>query len=245
VAVRKLRSALRTFRTLLEANWVKEQRDRLRGLSVELSAARDADILLTRVRANVHLLDAADALAADAIFAALIAARDRAYARLREARQSAEHRFLPEELAAIAQQPAILDPHVRITGVLQPVLEKVYRRLRKCVRRCSKHPTDEALHAARIAAKHLRYALEASARVAGRKMMRVAREVERLQDVLGEEHDATLAAGRLRELVQAPADAFVAGEIARIEREAAARARSHWHVAWKRVKEEAAVLART
>lgn len=228
VAIRRLRSVLRTFRPMLEPNWTKQRRDRLRRLSEELSAARDADIILARARNDVQSLDAGDGIAADGIFTALSEARDGVYARVREVLRDADHLTLPRELAALIERPAIVNPDARLVDVVGPILEKTSKRLRNCVRRASKPPTDEELHAIRIAAKHVRYALEACEAVIGRRGRRAAKRVERLQDVLGEEHDATFSEHRLRELG--------AREMARIERKAAARARSRWRRCWRSAK---------
>jgi CHAD domain-containing protein len=235
--VRRLRSALRTFAPALDRAWAKEERKRLRAFSDELSAARDADIVLERARADVASLTAADAIAADGVFSALIAARNDAYAKLRETRSRPIHASLLRELTAVAERPAVLEPQARAADIVAPIVRRAYKRLRKCVRRSSKPPSDSELHAIRIAAKHLRYALEACASIEGRRAKRAARRVEQLQDVLGEEHDAAYAFGRLREIQAGPGAAFVSGEIARIEQEAAERARSRWRRAWRRVKE--------
>jgi len=83
------------------------------------------------------------------------------------------------------------------------------------------------LHAVRIAAKHLRYALEALEPIAGRWARKAARRVGKLQDVLGEEHDAAIVVARMHD-AESSGSAFAAGELAITEQRAVARARARW-----------------
>lgn len=64
VAVRRLRSDLRTFSTLLDAEWRAGLQDELRWLAAELGAARDTDVLLSRLQAQAGRLPSEDGAAA-------------------------------------------------------------------------------------------------------------------------------------------------------------------------------------
>jgi CHAD domain-containing protein len=94
-------------------------------------------------------------------------------------------------------------------------------------------PTDQNLHAARIRAKRVRYAAEAVAPVFGKRARAFAEAAVAVQDVLGEHQDAVVAGAWLRDAAASGGDAFVAGELAAIESQAAARARAGWPAAWK------------
>ena len=89
--------------------------------------------------------------------------------------------------------------------------------------------SDEALHAARIKAKRVRYAAEAN----GEK--RVVRHAKRLQDVVGEHQDAVVAEQRLRELAE-PATAVLVGRLIERQAERRRRAREATPNAWKKLE---------
>lgn len=237
VGIRRLRSTLRTCERLFAFGWAQERRDRLRKLSDELSAARDGDIILARVIKLAECLPAADAGAVRATIAALREERSLSYSRLRKARRDAEHVQLAAEVSSIADRPVIWRSKSPASRMAPRLLRRSFGRLRKRVRRCGDEPSDEALHAVRIAAKHYRYALEAFAPVTPRRMRSVARCVQRLQDILGEEHDAAITGQRLRELAADARLTFVAGEMTLLEEKVKARARSHWRGTWRKAKE--------
>jgi CHAD domain-containing protein len=94
-------------------------------------------------------------------------------------------------------------------------------------------PTDENLHAARIRAKRVRYAAEAVSPVFGKRAKAFAEAAVELQDVLGEHQDAVVAGGWLREAADSGGDAFVAGQLAAAEAQAAASSREAMPAAWK------------
>jgi CHAD domain-containing protein len=68
---------------------------------------------------------------------------------------------------------------------------------------------DTALHQARKSARRARYAAEAAAPTAGKQARRFARQMKRVQSVLGDHHDAVLARQAARDLGVA---AYLAGE---------------------------------
>jgi CHAD domain-containing protein len=79
-------------------------------------------------------------------------------------------------------------------------------------------PDDASLHAVRIGAKKVRYAAEAVTPVVGKDARRLARQLAKLQDLLGDHHDASVGRAWLTAAsANGSADgysAFVAGEIA-------------------------------
>ncbi|HSI26055.1 MAG TPA: CHAD domain-containing protein, partial [Aeromicrobium sp.] len=80
VATRRLRSDLRTFRTLLEPTWDAQLRDELRWLGDELGAVRDLDVLGERLRAHTSMLPDEDAVTMRKLLDRLRAQRDEARA---------------------------------------------------------------------------------------------------------------------------------------------------------------------
>ena len=103
-----------------------------------------------------------------------------------------------------------------------------------CTGKCSRPPSDRELHGIRIAAKRVRYAAEAVEPVAGRPVRLLARRVEGVQTILGEQHDTVVACRALRELTGE--NAFFAGELAALEVLAGVKARARWRAAWRTAK---------
>ena len=90
------------------------------------------------------------------------------------------------------------------------------------------------------AAKRLRYASEAVAPLLGKPARDLAQAAAELQDILGEHNDAVVAARWLRGPMsnsRSVRTAFVAGELAGLERWAAAETRDQWGAAWKRLRD--------
>ena len=72
VATRRLRSDLRTFRSLLDPEWTKSLRDDLKWLGRDLGAVRDAEVLLDRLRGHAERLPADDQATARKIIQRLL-----------------------------------------------------------------------------------------------------------------------------------------------------------------------------
>ena len=145
-------------------------------------------------------------------------------------------RYVPllDAIVEAAERPAFaaraFDP---ARDVLPDVLADGWRKLRKTVRRRSRPPQDTELHRIRIGAKRMRYVAEAVTPAWGRGAERFARCVETLQAVLGDQHDAVVAYGRLREIAGAGDAAFAAGELAALALAAADEGRHTWRAAWR------------
>ena len=236
VATRRLRSDLRTFRPLLERAWTRGLRDDLAWLGDVLGAARDADVLLARIRERTQALAETERPAAAEIVGALERRDKEAHAALMDALASPRYASLLDELVVAANAPAVLPA---AAGPAAEVLPRLVRRpwdeLRSTVRAAGEEPSPEGLHRMRIGAKRLRYAAEAVSIVAGGPARRLAARAEAVQDVLGEHQDAVVAAAWLRSWAyDGNADgAFVAGVLAGHEAVAAERARAARSSAWE------------
>jgi CHAD domain-containing protein len=237
VATRRLRSDLRTFRSLLDADWAQSLRDELGWLADSLGAVRDRDVLLGRLRARVAALPAPDGRSARPVLAALEAERDEAYGELLATIRSERYLALLDRLVEAASDPALLpEANREAAAALPPLARRPLRALERRVSALGDPPADDELHAVRIRAKRARYAAEAVAPVLGKRARAVAAAAAELQDVLGEHQDAVVAEGWLREQRRASrsaAVAFATGELAGLERAAAEQARRRWRKAWK------------
>jgi triphosphatase len=116
------------------------------------------------------------------------------------------------------------------------LIERPYRKLRKVGDKLDERSAATELHAARIRAKRLRYAVEFVADVYGRPAHRFVRRVTELQDLLGKHQDAHVAADQLRAMVAQQATnlpdevIFVMGELAQRHAADAAELRARFCV---------------
>jgi CHAD domain-containing protein len=234
VATRRLRSDLRTFRDVLEPEWAGPLREELRWLGGELGAVRDAEVLRDRLRGREAMLPAEDRPAAEDLLGSLDRRRGDARARLLEAIGTTRYDALLEAFVGAANGPRLPEEVAdRLAAeVLRPTLQGPWKHLTGAIASVLEDPRDENLHAARIRAKRLRYAAEAVAPVFGKRARAFAVAAAGLQDVLGEHQDAVVAGAWLRE-AGAGEHAFVAGELAALEVQAARGAREAWPSAWK------------
>ncbi len=237
VAVRRLRSDLRSFAGLLERGWAGGLRGRLRWLGDGLSSARDADVLLVRLRRAALRLPEADRARARTVCEPFVALRAAAYRHMGEMLRDPRYAALLAELVEGARRPPLsarADEPAR--ALVEPLIAGAWKTLRKAVRGRTRPPADGELHRIRIEAKRVRYAAEALTPVGGRPARRLARAVERLQAILGDHHDAVQAYAQLRRHASGAETAFLAGELAALEQAAARDARRRWFRAWRRAK---------
>lgn len=215
VAARRLRSGLRTFRPLLDEAWAAHLGEELRWAAHGLGAARDLEVLAARL----------DAAAGELPEAALAAAtRDRIGAvlgpELAEARSAAialldsvRYVRLVTDLVAAATAPRTTKrAEAKCRAALPPLMAAAYARLRLHTRNLRLDPpgtvvppdSDAAWHSARIQAKKARYAAEACEPVFGKPAGRLAGQLTRVTETLGEHQDAAVAADAVVDLGRRP-----------------------------------------
>jgi CHAD domain-containing protein len=236
VATRRLRSTLRTFRSLLEPEWTTRLRDELKWLADLLGAVRDADVLLERLQGHLAALPEADAKAGRRLLAGLEKRREADRERLLGAMGEPRYTTLLDDLVAAAGAPQLLPGADRPAAeAMPPLVRKPWKKLRKTVRDAGPDPTDEQLHQIRIRAKRARYAAEAVEPVIGKPAEKFADAAADLQDVLGDQHDAVVGEAWLREAARGARrdQAVVAGLLVAAERASAAACRDAWRSVWK------------
>ncbi|CAN5192396.1 hypothetical protein BH09ACT3_BH09ACT3_15540 [soil metagenome] len=244
VATRRLRSVLRTYRPLLDAETANRLRGELGWLAGILGTARDLQVMRQRLMDRIaaeprELVMGAvsgridGTLGAEfevARLAVLTALDDERYGRLLEDFDSL---LVAPPLAAPAFEPA--------RGIVPDLLRWEWRRLRTTVtlvRACPPGtPRDLALHEVRKSAKRLRFAAEAAVPVRRRPALRLAAAAEELQTILGDHQDAVVARERLRRWgMEAPShgeNAFSYGRLDALEQAAAADADARFLRAWR------------
>lgn len=241
VATRRLRSDLRTFRDVLDPEWDAALREELGWLGGELGTVRDLDVQLDRLRGRVELLPQEDRAVGEQLVADLERRREEARVHLLAAMRSGRYPALIERLIAAAREPAVLPDAgpAPASLALGAVMERPWKHLKGSLDGLGDDAPDADLHMARIRTKRARYAAEAVAPVFGKRARAFAKAAAELQEVLGEHQDAVVAQAWLREAVVGEAaggetrKAFVAGELAAVERAAASEARTRWRGAWK------------
>ena len=235
VAVRRLRSDLRAFRPVLDAEWTDRIRDELDWLGEALGTVRDREVLAERITDAGRKLDAADVTPLIRVLREEI---DDGRRELDAGLHSRRYFGLLDELVEAARTPPLAVEDLPAADALRESVDRAWRRLRRSAKTARADGTNEELHQVRIEAKRLRYTSEALAPVFGKRATRLARGANALQDVLGEHHDAVVARDWLREHanVDGTETTFAVGEVSALELVARDEARGKWRAAWKKAR---------
>lgn len=244
VALRRLRSALATWRPLLDRDLTEPLRAELRWLADQLGGARDAEVTHARLR------DAAVRQRREALRGPVL---ERLDADLRErtaaaheaavtALRSDRHRALLDALTRLAADPPLTERADAPAGeVLPGRVRREWKRLKRRVSAAEDvdDPAERAalLHEVRKAAKRLRYAAEPLVGLYGRDARRLVRAAKRVQSALGEHHDAVVARAHLGEAAERAAadgeDTFTYGVLYAGEGVAATEAEADFRRRWR------------
>ena len=236
VATRRLRSDLRTFRSLLDDEFASSLRGELGWLAGILGDVRDGDVLLERLRRRAAELPEADRDDAGPVLTSLQADRDAAHAALLEALASRRYLRLLDRVVAAANDPSLSDDaSVPASDVVPGLVRRPWHKLTKRVENLGESPSDDDLHQIRIRTKRARYAAEAAAPIVGKPARAFAHAAADLQDVLGDLNDAVVAARRLDEwAAQHGAENTRGAEaLSALERAAAAELHGRWRPVWE------------
>jgi CHAD domain-containing protein len=245
VAVRRLRSGLRTFGLLLEASWAAALTAELGWLAAVLGDARDREVLLERLCADLDRLPPGLVLGpVGATLRSTIGADlDHARAVVLSTLRGARYLQLVERLVAAAKAPEFTEAADRPAAeALAPLVGGAWRALaaradRLAGRGNGRRVPDERFHRTRISAKRARYALEECVGVYGRPASTLARRVAAVQEVLGEHQDAAVAARVLQQLSTeaglSAGSGFTLGILYARQRIASERARAEFAEVWR------------
>ena len=236
VATRRLRSDLRTFLPLLDREWASELRAELGWIARILGEVRDGDVLLERLGRRIDGLAEPERATAEPILATLRRARAESHADLLATFRSARYVELLDRLVDAANSPALVaDAAAPAANVLPRLVKRPWHKLSKRVAALGDTPSDTKLHEVRIRAKRVRYATEACAPIVGKPARAFAQAAAKLQDALGDLHDAVVAADWLEAWAEhrgSDEDRGTAEALAASERAAADELRSTWRGAW-------------
>lgn len=245
VATRRLRSAFRTYRAVLDRTVTDPLREELKWLAGELGVDRDQEVLDQRLRSRVAGLPGELVLGPVGARLKLTFVARRTGARRRVAAVLDGDRYLAllDSLDALLAEPPLRPAAGRAPqDVLPRAVLKDYGRLATRVGHALEQPPgqerDVAMHEARKAAKRARYAAEAAKPALGRPAKKFAGRMKSVQSVLGDHQDSVVAREALRSLaVQAHAageSAFTWGLMYGEEEAAAAARERELPEAWAR-----------
>ncbi|MBS0331927.1 MAG: CHAD domain-containing protein [Proteobacteria bacterium] len=221
IGVRRFRSALTTFKPVLEGEALEKVKADLKWLSGACDAARNLDVFadetVTHAEDLAHAEDGAPPpLGLKALRTATDVARQAAWKRAAEACASERFRRLMIDAAAWvetgewSEAPGASGPADRFA---RQALKHHCRKLSKMGRKAD-GGGDAARHHLRIEAKKLRYASEAFAGLFGEKRVeRYLRHLKDLQDALGQLNDIVTAEPLIGGLGLPSDAAFAAGEL--------------------------------
>jgi CHAD domain-containing protein len=239
-AARRLRSELTLYRDLFDGVWSEPLQQDLQWLGHCLGAVRDEDVLRGRLR------EAAGELLEDLgpLFEALAQRHKAAAAELCATFESDRYHHLLDRLAEVCEHPCLGDragePCAR---TLPALVRKRWKQLRRLGRALDLSVSDEQYHLVRKRAKRARYSAESIAPAldseSASAARRFARQANRVQDVLGEHRDATIAC---REIGRIAAEnpgtgpfVLAAGRLLERQAVAASKARTGFFKAWQRL----------
>ncbi|TQM43267.1 CHAD domain-containing protein [Pseudonocardia cypriaca] len=208
VAARRLRSALQSYRRLLDRERADPIVDGLRELARALAPARDAEVLHERIRDGLRGLEP------ELLLGPVQAQVTRHYARVEGEAAAAvlstldgdDYARLRRDLDDLLQDPPLTERAARPAHKELPAhVARAARRLSRAVDVAvdANAPADRrdiAVHEARKAGKRLRYATEVARPAVGKDAKRFAKELKGFQTALGEHQDTVVAREALREL---------------------------------------------
>lgn len=236
VAVRRLRALLRAAEPMLDAEWAETLRRELRGVGRALGDVRDLDVLLEHLESVGEELDIAHEEPFRRVVGVFEARRTHARAVMLEELRKPAYELLLDRLERELPEPRASGDSVP----LETIAGDEHRALAKTMRKLGDDPPDDVLHAARIKVKHARYAAELAQPVVGRPASRYISGAKRLQDILGDHQDATVARAELKgvaKLLDDPEITDVVKRLRRYEKNRKRVSRETYPAAWDELRE--------
>jgi len=245
VATRRLRATLRSFGPVIPRSRTAKVAAELKWLGGLLGEARDGEVLPR------HLLASLETVPVELLIGPVQARVQGHYApRRASAREvvikafgSVRYAKLLANLDQLAHDPP-LGPKAGAPArdVLPAAVRKAYRQASRRMRRARRaprgHDHDVALHEARKSARRARYAAEAASPAAGKPARRFARQMKKVQSVIGDHQDTVIARHAARDLGigahLAGENAFTYGLLYELELHQAERLQARTRTVWKK-----------
>ncbi|ATL27738.1 CYTH and CHAD domain-containing protein [Streptomyces formicae] len=218
VATRRMRSAFKTYRKILDRTVTDPVGDELKWLAGELGVDRDQEVLTERLTARIDALPRTLLLGPVRGRLRIWTVARRTGSRRRTVAVLDGKRYLAllDTVDALLAAPPLRGAATAApSDALPKALLKEYARLAARVEHALEQPPgtarDLAMHDARKAAKRARYAGEAATPALGKPAKRFAKRMKSVQTVLGDHQDSVVAREALRALA---IQAHLAGETA-------------------------------
>ena len=204
VATRRARSALQAFGDIAERDATRPLCAELKWLAAALGQARDTEVLLDRLTAELAaippiLVTGPVAARVNAHFTAELAQASKAAL---DALDGQRYRRLRDDLDALLADPPLTSKAGSPAGkALARPVRRAERRLQRALAAVpGAEDRDAAIHEARKAAKRARYAAEAAAPALGDAARTQAAQAKELQQLLGDHHDSVVTRSVLLDL---------------------------------------------
>ena len=245
VATRRLRATLRSFGMVIPRPATGKVAGELKWLGGLLGEARDGEVLPR------HLLASLEAVPVELLIGPVQARVQGHFAPLRasarevviEALDSERYAVLLGDLDQLTHDPP-RGPQAAAPArdVLPAAVRKAYRQANRRMRRARQAPPgqarDVALHEARKSARRARYAAEAARSASGKPARTFARQMKKVQSVVGDHQDTVIARQAARELGikahLAGENAFTYGLLHEREHDQAERLQARARTVWKK-----------
>jgi CHAD domain-containing protein len=203
VAMRRLRSDIRTLGDAVDPHWREEIEPRLREVADAAADARDADVMAMRLRAELDGSNTVLAPLVETLERRRAAARERLMATL----DGPEYVALLNDLVAATRTPPAGPADAPVGDALGSLVLDAWDRLQRRADDLDAYSPNEDFHRARIAVKRARYAAELAARSLSGKAAdgadRLGERLAGLQDLLGDVQDAAVAETLIRDTLSA------------------------------------------
>jgi CHAD domain-containing protein len=240
VALRRLRSDLRTLDDAVDPAWRAEIRPILRSLGSALGAARDLDVLAEGLRADNA---DEDDQATGALIGRVEARRAAAHREVANALDDAAYLDLIDTLVAASADPPLGSAAtLAAESALPDRVVATWRELQERADALGPESPDADFHRVRIDAKRARYAAELAASVLSGKRAtgaaHAAAKITQIQECLGALQDAALAEQTMRLAGRSTtsANAFAAGRLAERARMRGLAARAQFLELWPKAR---------
>jgi CHAD domain-containing protein len=245
VATRRLRATLRSFGTVIPRPATEKLAGELKWLGGLLGEARDGEVLPR------HLLTSLETVPVEVLIGPVQARVQGHFAPLRAAAReqvvkafdSVRYAKLLANLDRLAHDPP-RGPQAGAPArdVLPAAVRKAYRQAKRRMRRARQAPAgqarDVALHEARKSARRARYAAEAARPASGKHARTFARQMKKVQSVVGDHQDTVIARQAARDLGisahLAGENAFTYGLLHEREHDRAERLQARVRTVWKK-----------
>lgn len=219
VAIRRIRSYLRSFRSVVDPVWASAVRADLGWYGRLLGEARNLDVLEARISTRAKSSD--DFAGYKELVAVLDAERAVALGKVEDAHDTPRYQSVLGHLQALSNGKARFDAsaYEDASTTSARILRRPMRNVRQAAKMWRGSQSEPNLHVLRIRAKELRYAAEMTRQLFGSPATRLASAAQGIQDRLGEHRDAIATAEFARRTAtEHPSSGYAAGQIVVVER---------------------------